>query len=313
MRLAAVSKIIPEGRLAVEECVMAAGHPPLEARAFRRIFGINEVRVWPREAEFSDILFEVLDALPDSDTALPDTFIYVHACPLHALAAASTLKDPRDVHPLLSRIDQVYEIDQMCCASVFWALEAARNMLRRGMAQSIIIVAGESFSDLPTAQRYMPACTVLGDAFTALRIDDRSFGLQITDIALHSNPEFHFGLYATTDEIQAFNRAQVRLTAKVLDGLDFLPESDEPILPHNINSFSWDQYCARSGTARSKVWLDLLGGLGHCCSTDAFLNLDRFLREKKARSAVLVGVGQGGFVGGCRVRKAGMEGWDAAC
>jgi 3-oxoacyl-[acyl-carrier-protein] synthase-3 len=311
MRLAAVSKAIPSQRLGVEDCVIAAGHPPLEARAFRRIFGINEVRVWPRETGFAEILRGLLDAMPHSDGLPPDTFLYVHACPLHAHAAADTLSSLRSVHPLLAKIDRVYEIDQMCCASVFWALETAQNMLRRGASRSVLIVAGESFSDLPVAERYMPACTVLGDAYTALRVDAQATGVQVTDIMLSSNPEFHFGLYASSAEVQAFNRAQVSLTADVLDGMGFSPASDEPILPHNINSFSWDQYCARSGTPRGKVWLDLLGGLGHCCSTDAFLNLDRFLADDTADCAVLVGVGQGGFVGGCRVRKSGLEAQDA--
>ena len=93
----------------------------------------------------------------------------------------------------------------------------------------------------PTTDRYMPACTVLGDAFVDLRVDDRDTGAQITDIVLRSNPAFHFGLNATGPEVQAFNRAQVGLTADVLDALTVLPGPDEPILPHTINSLSSDQ------------------------------------------------------------------------
>ncbi len=313
MRLAATASLVPAQVLAVEDCISAAGYPPLEARAFRRIFGIDQVHVWPPEARFEDVLPGLLDRLPDSDAALPDTFIYVHACPLHALPAAQALGRLRDLHPLLAQVDHIHEMDQYCCATLFWALDAARNMLRRGLSRSILIVAGESFSDVPLVERYMPACTVLGDAFTALRLDGRSDGAQISEICLRSNPEFHFGLYGTPAEIQAFNRAQIRLTTDVLEGLDFRPDTPEPILPHNINRFSWDQYCARSGTPRDKVWLQLLAGHGHCCSTDAFLNLGRFLTVDAADSAVLVGVGQGGFVGGCRVRKPRMEGAHADC
>lgn len=312
MRLAATASVVPPGRLAVEDCVMAAGQPPVEARAFRRIFGIDEVRVWPRDAGFDGILCGLLDDLEASGAVPPDALIYVHACPLHAIPAAAALQSPRGVHRFLGRVDQVWEMDQNCCATLFWALEAARNMLRRGTAHSILIVAGESFSDMTAADRYMPACTVLGDAYTAMVVDGGAGGLRISDIVLRSNPEFHFGLYATDAEVAAFNRAQVRLTADVLDGMRFRHDAGEPILPHNINRFIWDQYCAASGTPRGQVWLNLLAGFGHCCSTDAFLGIDRFLRDEDTDSAVLVGVGQGGFVGGCRVSKPGRGGAHAA-
>jgi 3-oxoacyl-[acyl-carrier-protein] synthase III len=312
MRLAATASVVPTETLAVEDCVTAAGHPPVEARAFRRIFGIDEVRVWPRDKGFAEILRGLLDDLEDSGAAPPDTFIYVHACPLHAVAAKAVLQSPRGVHPFLAQVGQVCEMDQNCCATLFWALDAARNMLRRGTARSILVVAGESFSDMTAADRYMPACTVLGDAYTAMVVDGGAGGLRVSDIVLRSNPEFHFGLYATDAEVHAFNRAQVRLTADVLDGMKFRPNGGEPILPHNINRFIWDQYCAASGTPRGQVWLGLLAGHGHCCSTDAFLGIDRFLGADDIRTAVLVGVGQGGFVGGCRVSKPDRRGANAA-
>ncbi|MGJ8628490.1 MAG: hypothetical protein ACSHXB_16130 [Sulfitobacter sp.] len=311
MRLAAFSKVFPEQSIAVEDCVIAAGHQPLEAKAFRRIFGINEVRKWTPEFNIADVLPKLFDDMQknqDAGASPPDTFIYVHACPLHAMSAADPLETLQSLHPFLANVDQVYEMDQNCCAGLFWALEAAQNMLKRGTTKSVAIVAGESFSDLPTAERYMPACTILGDAFTGIMVDAKTTGTQISDIVLHSNPDFHFGLYATDKEVHAFNRAQVRLTSDVLDEMGFEPTSGEPILPHNINSFTWDQYCATSGAKRDDIWLNLLAEYGHCCCTDAFLNVDRFQADSAINSAVLVGVGQGGFVGACRMNKPAQGG-----
>ncbi|MEP4199140.1 MAG: hypothetical protein ABJL99_26235 [Aliishimia sp.] len=313
MRLASFSRVFPEQTIAVEDCVMAAGNQPLEAKAFRRIFGIDEVRKWQDDFNISDVLPKMLDDLQHGQSVLPDAFIYVHACPLHATSAGPTLASLQETHPFLADVDQIYEMDQNCCASLFWALDAANNMLNRGTANCVVIIGGESFSDLPTKERYMPACTILGDAFVGLVVDGQTNGTQISDIVLQSTPAFHSGLYGSDKDVHAFNHSQVKLTTKMLDEMDFDPQSGEPILPHNINSFIWAQYCVNSGTARDDVWLNLLADYGHCCTTDAFLNIDRFQSDETTDSAVLIGVGQGGFVGGCRMRKPVTGGTYATC
>ena len=101
------------------------------------------------------------------------------------------------------------------------------------------------------------------------------------------------------------------MVGNVLDQLKH--GNDEPLLPHNINSFSWNQYCATTGMDRAQVWLDQLGDLGHCGTIDGFLNLDRFLAADTHDSAVLLGLGQGGFVGGCRVSKTQTGAQHATC
>lgn len=308
--MAAAAHLVPKRTLSVEDCVAGAGHPAIEARAFRRIFGIDRVHAWPAEASFPDLLRALLDRLPATDAAPPDALIYAHACPLHAMPATATLAGPGGLHPRLARVEQVFEMDQNCCATLFWALRAARGMLASGAARSILVVGGESFSDLPLTERYIPACTVLGDALVALQLDALRTGVQVCDLVLHTHSEFHAGLYAAAPDADAFNRAQTRLMSGVLDALGFEAEGEEPILPHHINRFGWEQFCAQSGTPGERVWLDLIAGHGHCCSTDAFLHLERFLGDA-ARSAVLVAVGQGGFVGGCRLRKLGGGADDA--
>jgi 3-oxoacyl-[acyl-carrier-protein] synthase III len=315
MRLAAYAKHIPLERLPVADCVTAAGYSRAEAKAFLRIFGIAHVHAYPRDQLLSELLSKILDLLHDNadeQAMLPDALVYVHASPLHALKVAEVLETLSLSHPLLRDVEQIYEMDQNCCATLFWALKAAQNMLKQGAARSVAIIAGETFSALPLSERYMPACTILGDAFTGLLLDRRKDGPQIDEIVLQSNPEYHFGLYGTTGEIHRFNRAHTGLVHEVLRALDFPAGNDEPILPHNINSFSWDQYCAATSTKRENVWLELLADFGHCCSTDAFLNLDRFLQTENLGSAVLLGVGQGGFVGGCRVTKAPLGARNAA-
>ncbi len=310
MRLSSYAKHIPSGRLAVEDCIIATGRPRAEAKAFHRIFGISQVSVFPSEHSLAAVLTNVLDQLSenaDEEAPAPDVLIHVHANPLLAQGANEAALALARSHAFLSEVAQVYEMDQNCCATLFWALEAAQNMLKSGSAQAVVIVAGDSFSSFPMKERYMAACTVVGDAFVGLLLDNRETGLQVDEIVLKTNPEFRFGPYGSASEVQEFNRAHTRLVGEVLVDLKFPADAEEPILPHLINCFSWDQYCAATGTKRENVWLNLLPDLGHCCTTDAFLNLDRFMEADGLESAVLIAVGQGGFVSGCRVTKPVTE------
>jgi 3-oxoacyl-[acyl-carrier-protein] synthase-3 len=314
MRLSSYTKHIPSGRLAVEDCILATGRPRGEAKAFHRIFGISHVSAFPAEHSVPAVLTQVLDQLSenaDEDTLAPDVLIHVHANPLLALGANEAALAVAASHPLLAEVTQVYEMDQNCCATLFWALEAAQKMLKSGNARAVAIIAGDSFSSFSMRERYMPACTVVGDAFVGLLLDGRETGLQLDDIVLKTNPEFHYGPYGSASEIQDFNRAHTRLVSEVLVELNFPAEVGEPILPHLINRFSWDQYCAATHIKRDNVWLNLLSDLGHCCTTDAFLNLDRFMEADGLDSAVLVAIGQGGFVSGCRVKKPATGGQHA--
>ncbi|WP_429933052.1 hypothetical protein [Agrobacterium vitis] len=289
---------------------MATGRPRAEAKAFHRIFGISQVSISPPGYSLFAVLTEVIDQLSenaDEEAFSPDVFIHVHANPLLALGANEVAQALVGSHPFLTEVAQVYEMDQNCCATLFWALEAAQKMLKAGSAQTVVIVAGDSFSSFSITERYMSACTVVGDAFVGLLLDGRETGLQVDEIVLKTNPEFHYGPYGSASEIQEFNRAHTRLVGEVLADLKFPAGAEEPILPHLINRFSWDQYCAATNTKRENVWLNLLPDLGHCCTTDAFLNLDRFLEADGLDSAVLVAVGQGGFVSGCRVKKPATQ------
>ena len=313
MRLAAHARHVPAARLPVEACIAAAGAPHAEAKAFRRIFGIAAVPVCDDAAgDCTAMLGNALTLLLDDlaaapDTLAPEVLILANANPVQAPVMAEAAAALRRTHPLLAGVGQVIGMDQHCCATLFWALQAALTMLAAGQARSVLVLAGDSFAGLPLEERYLPACTVLGDAFAGLVLDNRRSGAQIDQIVLQSNPEFHFGLYGSPEQIHQFNRDQAQLVTEVLSALSPGATEDEPILPHNINSFFWDQFCAATDTPRERIWLDLLADHGHCCSTDAFLNLDRLFASAQADSAVLVAVGQGGFVAACRLRKPVLE------
>lgn len=307
MRLAAFAKHVGQDRLPVDRCVVAAGRGAAEAKAFSRIFGISHVAALPAGETIAQSLSTIMDSLlanAQGPMDLPDTLIYVHANPIHSDEGLPK-GELAETHALLARLEHVYEMDQHCCSTLFWALAAARNLLEKGEAHSVVILAGDSFARLPLSERYVPACTALGDAFAGLVLDRRVSGAQIVDITVRSHPEFYYGHFGTDHETRLFNMQHTRLVKELLDRLEYSSGGEEPIIAHNVNRFSWDKFCAEVSVSREHIWTDLLPHVGHCCSTDAFLMLDRFMTAEDAGSAVLISVGQGGFVGGCRVRKSG--------
>lgn len=314
MRLVAHANHVPEARLTVEDCILAAEKPRMEAKAFPRIFGIRQVSTCPEDLDLGPLMSGMLDDVQTkagSDAVKPDVVIYAHANPVQAVKGSNAIRAMAKSHPFLTETQDVFEMDQNCCATLFWALEVAKGMIARGTANAVVILAGDSYSALPKADRYLAGCTVLGDAFTALLLDGREDGAQIRDIALETHLDFPSGHYGSSEETHAFNAAHAKMVGDVLTRIGH--GADEPLLPHNINSFSWNQYCARTGLDPAQVWLDQLSDLGHCGTIDGVLNLDRFLDADPAASAVLLGLGQGGFVGGCRVSKSQSGGIHATC
>lgn len=295
MRLAAHSTYIPLGRKSVVQCVTASGASEAEGKAFGRLFGFDSVALSDDAEDLEAGFRRVLDGLMPGKK-LPDTLLYVHGNPVQP----GTLPWS---HPVLGQIDDTFEMDQQNCSTLFWALDAARRLLADG-STGVLILAGDSMRGLPDKERYAPGCTAIGDAYAALLLDDAPGGLQIDDVYLDTRAEYHFGRFGSPDETGQFNAAHTTLVSQILSGLDCDADGHEPILPHNVNRLSWYKYAKDTGIDARRIWLDLLPEIGHCYTLDAMLMIDRWVKSDEA-SAAMLSVGQGGFLGGCRVSDDG--------
>lgn len=300
MRLVSFAKYLPEQRLSVEKCVTATGASAAEAKAFARLFGIDSVGCTPDGMTLAEAFSRVLDGLVPQ-AVLPDTLIYVHGNPVQYAEGDNPVHRLVGSHPLLAAIDDVYEIDQQNCSSLFWALDAARKLLDQD-AGSVLILAGDCLAQMPMSERYAPGVTAIGDAFCGLLLDGAEGGTRIEDIWLSTRPEHYAGRFGSAEQTAAFNADHTRLVNAILNGVGVQPGDDTPILPHNVNQLSWRLYARQSGIAPERIWLDLLPEQGHCYTVDAVSMLDRFA-DAPCREAALLSVGQGGFLGGCMVRK----------
>ncbi|SCW88827.1 3-oxoacyl-[acyl-carrier-protein] synthase-3 [Rhizobium mongolense subsp. loessense] len=305
MRLAAIAAHIPAGRIDADDIIRAAGRPLSEARVFKHLFGIEQVSAPSAPGPLASDFELILDQLLDSHSGpRPDAMIYVHGLPLQYARGRSPFTELNS-HPLLAGVKVKYEVDQHNCSGVFWALEMARHLLHGKVAHSVLIIAGDSHANVPLADRYVPGCTLMGEAYCGLIVDREDDGWRFEPIVLHIKPEFYFGRAGTPQQMNAFFSSHSSMVKAALDeaGFDWLGPA--PLLPHNVNRLAWQQLCRDYRLDYDRVDLSLLPDVGHCYTSDPFLLLSELLSraDTDANAATLISVGMGGFVGACTIHK----------
>ncbi|WP_320203669.1 hypothetical protein [Agrobacterium rosae] len=306
MRLAAIASEIPTDRIDAEDIVRAAGGTIPEARVFKQLFGIEQVSASADNKSVVGSFERILDQLEADHFDLePDAVIYVHGLPLQYRKGGSPVTELAP-HPLLAKVRLRYEVDQYNCSGMFWALEMANNLLRSQTARSIVILAGDGHANLSLAERYVPGCTLMGEAYCGLIVDGEAGGWQFQPMVLHLRPEFHFGRAGTSQQMSQFFFEHNAMVSAVLKQTGFDWSGTAPLLPHNVNRLVWKQFCRDYPMEFGRVGLNLLPDVGHCYTTDAFLLLSALLRDGKTDhdTATLVSVGMGGFIGACELRNS---------
>jgi 3-oxoacyl-[acyl-carrier-protein] synthase-3 len=305
MRLTALACHIPERRIDAEAIITAAGGRQADARVFTKLFGIERVAASEPGEPVAERFAPVLHSLARLPLTSPiDTLIYVHGLPTPYSPGRSPLTELLRTHQrLLASVRLLYELDQHNCAGLFWALEMARQLLLAQLAQCVAILAGDCLADVPLSRRYVPGCTLIGDAFAALLLDAGPGDIQIGTISLSHRPEFASGLYGSESEIRRFNQAHDQMVTDALDVVGFRWHGDEILLPHNVNKLIWVPFCRRHQIDPRRLHLHLVRDTGHCFTTDPFLLLHRLISDSTpgVDAVSLLSVGLGAYTGVCRV------------
>ncbi|MEE2809344.1 MAG: hypothetical protein VX412_01035 [Pseudomonadota bacterium] len=303
MRLASLVSHIPAARLSAEDIIRAAGGSPAEARVFERMFGLDHVAAVPEGETLSQQFDQVLQKLTASHTGpRPDALIYVHGQPLQYAAGQSPVQVLCANQPVLAEITRRYEVDQYNCGGLFWALDLARTLLNAGLARAVAVLGGDSHIGLPLGDRYVPGCTLMGDAFCGMILDQMPGGLQVGDVAMCTHPRFARGRAGTATEMGDFFAAHGGIVSQSLARIGFDWQGDCALLPHNVNRLAWQMFCRETGLPQSRLRLGLLPDIGHCYTSDPFLLLEQ---ERPALSAgqscAILSIGMGGYAGACMI------------
>jgi 3-oxoacyl-[acyl-carrier-protein] synthase-3 len=306
MRLAALACHVPEGRIDAETIITSAGGRRADARVFTRLFGIERVAASEPGEPLHERFAPVLHCLGRTvETSPIDTLIYVHGLPIQYAPGRSPMTELCTSFPhLFSSVRLLYEVDQNNCAGLFWALQMARELLASELAHCIAIVAGDCLADFSLAHRYVPGCTLIGDAFAALLVDAGRGGMQIGEVVLSHRAEFYAGLYGSASEIRRFNEAHDQMVTATLDAVGYPWNGKENILPHNVNKLIWLHFCRKQGLDMNRVRLDLVRDIGHCYTTDPLLLLHGHLAAGKLQddAVTLLSTGLGAYTGACRIQ-----------
>ena len=305
MRIAALACHVPERRIDAEAIITSAGGRRADARVFTKLFGIERVAASEPGEPLSERFAPVLRCLARSVRATPiDTLIYVHGLPTQYPPGKSPMTELCKLFPhLFLSVRLLYEVDQNNCAGLFWALRMARELLMAELAHCIAIVAGDCLADFSLAHRYVPGCTLIGDAFAALLLDAGPDGMQVGKVALQHRAEFSAGLYASESEIRRFNEAHDQMVTDVLDAIRYPWHGQEKLLPHNVNKLIWMHYCRKQRLDMNRVQLELIRDIGHCYTTDPVLLLHglRAAGKLDGETVTLLSTGLGAYTGACRV------------
>jgi 3-oxoacyl-[acyl-carrier-protein] synthase-3 len=305
MRLAALACHVPERRIDTETIVTSAGGRRADAKVFTKLFGLERVAASEPGEPPRERFAPVLRCLARSVGTTPiDALIYVHGLPTHYAPGISTITEVCASHlPLFSSVLLRYEVDQNNCAGIFWALQMARELLVAELAHCIAIVAGDCLADFSLEHRYVPGCTLIGDAFAGLLLDTEQGGMQIGEIVLSHRAEFAGGLYGTETEIRRFNEAHDQMVTDALDAVGFPWNGKEKLLPHNVNKLIWQHYCRKQRLDMNRIQLDLVRDRGHCYTTDPVLLLHGLLAASKLEgvAVTLLSTGLGAYTGACRI------------
>ena len=304
MRLECLVTEVPHGRLDVDTIIRDASGDPAESASFQALFGMRTVALAERRETPLHAFDRLVEDLgPIAQAARPDAVFYVHAqpaVPCDALGDAGAL---RRRHRLLADVRFLAEIDQHNCAGSFYALQAAEHLMDQGYIKTAMVFAGDSLADWEPRYRYVPSCTVLGDAFVALLVSNRAGGLQFDRIHTRHHPRFAAGLDADGEAMREFNRCHLSLIDQALAPTGFLADPDAMLFPHNINGLCWKLFSRRYGIEPARMQVGLVAEIGHCCTTDPFLVLGRYLAEEDPRDLAgsVLSIGMGGFTGAARI------------
>lgn len=305
MRLAALTCHVPERRIDAEEIITSAGGRSADAKVFTKLFGIETVAASEPGQPMAERFAPALRRLAQREAPTPiDTLIYVHGLPTQYAPGQGPLTELRRLHrDMFASVRLCYEVDQNNCAGLFWALQMASQLLAAHLAHCVAIVAGDCLANFQLAHRYVPGCTLIGDAYAALLVDAEAGGLQIGNITLRHRSEFAFGLYGSDSDMRRFNQAHDEMVTEALDAVGYPWKSEENLLPHNVNKLIWLQFCRRKGMDLGRLQLTLLRNIGHCYTTDPVLLVHDLLAAGKlgAEPITLLSTGLGAYTGACRL------------
>lgn len=292
--LGVVASHFPDREMSVEEVLDDHGLSTAQRRVFRRVHGLENLRLDPDSGLFDLLLPAAVEVVAALDR--PDRVRYV----IYAHAVQQVA--PADVDPariLASSLGlehaDAFAVTQHNCAQSLVALDLAADLLRAEGAEGdcALIVSGERVFS-PLAQLDYSLGQLLADGAAACLLTLGGDGDVIRSHAVRDDVR-------PPDDARQTGETGVRFLVETmlqavaeagltLDDLDL-------VVPHNVNKTFWRQAAKSLGIPLSMVFLENIPRFSHCFSADPLINYATLRAEGRIRAGgnyLMAAVGVGG-------------------
>ncbi|HEV3170973.1 MAG TPA: 3-oxoacyl-[acyl-carrier-protein] synthase III C-terminal domain-containing protein [Actinocrinis sp.] len=269
-----VGTFLPEDSLSVRELSGPLGLTEGQIALFSRFLGLDRIAVAPG-LDLADMLTAAgEDALGDTDRDSVRYLLHAHTMQHTGPPSRHLLEGVR--LKLGLRNASVVSLSHLNCVMGLYAFQVARYLLHGAPPQhKALIVTGDKI--LSHRLRLIPDTTLLGEAAAGCVVGTDPRGDGVVGRALTVHGRFYQCLDCPDPLRAEYKTLYVeelkRAMAAAIEDAGCDPASIAAVLPHNVNRLSWKKICGAIGIPADRVFLDNVPKLGHCYTSDPFINL----------------------------------------
>jgi 3-oxoacyl-[acyl-carrier-protein] synthase-3 len=269
-----VAAFVPDSTVPVRKLGESLGLSPGDLRMFTRFLGLDQIAV-ADGLELADMLTAAGDAaLRDIDRDWVSHLIHAHTAQHATVTRPHLLEEVRQRLGL--RHASAFSMSHLNCVAGLHALRVARALLAGApREEKVLILIGDKV--LADQARLIPDTTIQGDAAAACLVGQDPGGDRILGGALHVHGRFYQCLDCPEELLREYRQlyagSLIKAMQAAMKNANTDPADISMVLPHNVNTWSWNQISKTAGFPGWPVYLENVPKLGHCGSCDPFINL----------------------------------------
>jgi 3-oxoacyl-[acyl-carrier-protein] synthase-3 len=273
--LRAVACYLPDTRVPVEDVARELGLTPMQGRLFRRYLGLAEIRV-----DDKGTLLDLLSAATGRLEGLRGQehhvryVLYARVMPVVAPYPVNPLRDLCQAFGLGHAVS--FAVTHHACATGLLAVDLAGRLLAEDGdpdALALVLTGEKAFT---RDARLVPGTSIFSEAAAACLVGADGPADRVLSYAASTRGEFNGRLDDMPDTAASFEKEYPGSLADAMstaaDQAGVTMGDLTLILPHNVNTLSWQRLCRRIGFPVSRVLLDNVPVTGHAFCADLFIN-----------------------------------------
>ncbi len=274
--LEAVAVHLPDRAVPIEAVGERIGLTPRQLKLFRRFHGLDQVRLDP-DGTLLDLLTGALGALTELRGREHQVRYVLHARSM----PVSTPYPANPLHELLDRFGlghaNAFAVTHHACAASLLAIDLAGRLLAAEPDPEALVLVLTGEKTFTRDAQLVPETAIFAEGSAACLVRAGGGRDEVLSYAVRQLGEFD-GRLAEDPELmagyqRAYPEAMDEVILRAVDQAGLGLDDIALILPHNVNSISWQRLCRRLGYPVERVVLDNVASVGHSFAADAFINL----------------------------------------